>query len=277
MKKGTKQSITKRARKAFTEWDKQREDKEEIFKQCKSVKYWFVSNKGRVVSFYKGEPVFLQINSHPTGYKYVVTHKKNQKTTQYIHRLQAEAFGVYAYGKAGKKKSLDGLEVHHIEPNKKNEPELLEILDPDTHEILFNKARVPVLGDNFSKTYEYMNSIAKIAEEQTPDQIVVVFSGAGVKDGEITQDLTQVVYADDVQGVEELATQALEASKPKLYISVTPQTPEDAKLLEEILQTDGEQEKLEHFAVTQLKRFGLLQFTIGYKGMTAQVKFTVFG
>lgn len=213
---GQKQSITKNALKNFKKWDKQRADKTETFRQCKSKKYWFVSDKGIVVSFYKTqEPIFLQIETNKDGYKYVVTKENGRTKTHYIHRLQAESYEVYAYGKARKYKSLDGLEVHHAEADKRNEPDSLQILEPGTHDKLFDKKIIPSISDDYSKHYEYTQRISKVVEENTPNQDVIVFPGTGIVNGEETKDLTQVVYADDFPGVTELANQALnEMRKP---------------------------------------------------------------
>lgn len=221
--RGDNISITKNALKYFKIWDSQRTDRTVSFKQCKDKKYWFVSDNGIVVSFYKRtEPLFMQIETSDTGYKYIVTKDKDNRTkTYYIHRLQAEAFDVYAYGKKARKRtSLSGLEVHHAESDKRNKPESLEILEPEIHDALFDKKNVPsVFGDD-KKNNEYMQKIAEISEEHTPNQSVVVFSGAGIVNGEETKDLTQVIYADDFEDAKEVidrATYELYKPQPTIF------------------------------------------------------------
>lgn len=210
---GQKQSITKAAVRNFKMWDAQREDKTETFRQCKNKKYWFVSDghPGTVVSFYKrAEPKFLKIETNESGYHYVVTKEHNRTKTYYIHRLQSEVFEVYAYGNARNYNSLNGLEVHHTEADKRNTPDSEEILEPGTHDALFNKKTIPGMSDPDQKHFEYMERIAKIVQENTPDQAVIVFPGTGIVDGEETKDLTQVIYADDVPGVTDLVNQAID-------------------------------------------------------------------
>lgn len=270
---GKNQSITKKAAKNFKAWNEKREDKTEVFARCKTVKYWYVSDKGTVISFHDSEePVYLKIHTNKNGYKYVTTKKSGAKGTQYIHRLQAEAFNVYAYGNA-KRRSLDGLEVHHAEADKRNEPGSEEILEPTTHEALFNKKNVPGINDAESEHYEYMETVAEIARENTPDQAVVVFPGTGVVNGEETKDLTQAIYADDFPGVTELINHAIESinSSKSLYALYEPVSDKDRDLYGQLLKTPGEEEKLNAFVLDKYKIYGIKKFDLIYENIELKV------
>lgn len=271
---GQKQSITKNALKNFKAWDKQRADKTEKFERCKSKKYWFVSDKGTVVSFYKSEePIFLHIETNKEGYKYIVTKENGRTKTHYIHRLQAESYNVYAYGKARKYKSLNGLEVHHTEADKRNEPGSEEILEPGTHDELFDKRKIPGINAPASEHYEYMQRVAKVVEENTPDQAVIVFPGTGIVNGEETKDLTQVVYADDFPGVKEHVNQAVnfKTSLKGLYALYVPLTDKDRDLYKQLVETPGEEEKLNAYVLDKYKMFKLKAFDMTYKNIELRV------
>ena len=219
------QSIIKEAMKNFKIWESSRNDRTEEFRQCKSIKYWFVSDKtpGTVISFYKStEPKYLAINHNKSGRAFVVSGRGKNSKTHYIHRLQAEAFPdrVYRYGKAKNYKTLDGLEVHHIRGYKENNPDYEEVLEPVTHDKLFNRKTIPNICDDESKHLEYMQRVSKIAEENTPDQAVIVFSGTGIVNGVEVKDQDQAIYADDFPGVKEIVNQAIEKFKqphPTVY------------------------------------------------------------
>lgn len=275
---GQKQSITKNALKHFKAWEKQRADKTENFRQCKSKKYWFVSDKGTVVSFYKSEePIFLQIETNKDGYKYVVTKENGRTKTHYIHRLQAESYDVYAYGKARKYKSLDGLEVHHAEEDKRNEPDSLEILEPGTHDKLFDKKTIPSISADYSKNYEYMQRISRVVEENTPNQAVIVFPGTGIVDGTETKDLTQVVYADDFPGVKELVKGALENlnNLKGRYVLYVPETDKDRDLYKKLLETPGKAEELEKFVIGIYNRTNESKFFTSFDEVNMFVQFII--
>lgn len=265
---GQKQSITKQAKKSFEIWNKNRNDKTEEFRQCKSVKYWFVSDKGTVISFYKRkEPLYLSIQETEQGYKFVSSSKKPY--TYYVHRLQAEAFDVYAYGKAKKRKTLDGLEVHHMEGNKINDPNSEEILEPETHEKLFKN--VPGINDDDSKQIEYMQRISKIVQENTPNQSVVVFSGTGIKEGKEVKDLTQVIYADDFPGITKIVEDALNKLKTESYILCVPETEKDRELYKKLLETPGESEKLNQLIRNLYREMNKKNFSLTYQGISLTV------
>lgn len=271
---GQKQSITKNALKNFKAWDKQRTDKTEKFERCKSKKYWFVSDKGTVVSFYKSEePIFLQIETNQDGYQYVVTKENGRTKTHYIHRLQAESYDVYAYGKARKYKSLDGLEVHHTEADKRNEPGSEEVLEPKTHDELFDKRKIPGINAVASEHHEYMQRIGKIVKENTPDQAVLVLPGTGIINGEETKDLTQVIYADDVPKVKELVNEALnfDSSLKGIYAQYVPLTDKDSDLYQQLIKTPGEEEKLNTYVFDNYKHFGIKCFDLTYKNIELRV------
>ena len=271
---GQKQSITKNALKHFKAWDNTRTDKTEKFERCKNKKYWFVSDKGTVVSFYKSEdPIFLQIKTNDDGYNYVVTKENGRTKTYYVHRLQAEAYDVYAYGKAKKRKSLNGLEVHHTEADKRNEPDSLQILEPKTHDKLFDKRTIPDFNADTSEHFEYGQRVLKIVEENTPDQAVIVFPGTGMVNGQETKDLTQVIYADDVPGVTELVNDALNFSQSLkgFYILYKPIKDTDRTLYKKLLETPGEEKKLNSYVLDKYKNYGIKEFDLEYKDIELRV------
>lgn len=164
------------------------------------------------------------------------------------------------------------MEVHHTEADKRNEPGSEEILEPGTHDTLFNKKTVPGINDDASKHHEYMERVSKIARENTPDQAVVVFPGTGIVNGEETKDLTQVIYADDMPGVTELVNQAIAALRTTPMMKYIPETDEDSRLLEQLLKTPGEAEELDNFCADQYKRFYEKNYFIKYKGINIFVQ-----
>lgn len=268
---GKKQSKSKAAARNFRVWNEQREDKTEVFKQCKHNKQWYISDKGTVISFSekRTEPLYLTIHTNKDGYKYVVG-----DTSYYIHRLQADAFKeVYRYGKARKSKTLNGFEVHHAEADKRNEPGSLEVLESGTHDELFDKRKIPGINDDSSSHFEYMERVAKVVEENTPNQNVIVFDGTGIVNGEETKDLTQVVYADDFPGVTELVNQAknFNSSLKGLYALYVPLTDKDRELYKQLLETPGEEEKLNAYVIDKYKGYNVKVFDLNYKNIRLRV------
>lgn len=273
-----KQSITKQAQKNFKIWEGSRTDRTEEFRQCKSIKYWFVSDKGVVVSFYKStEPKYLEIKYNESGRAFVVSGRGKNSITHYIHRLQAEAFPdkVYRYGKAKDYKTLNGLDVHHTKGYKVNEPEHEEVLEPSTHSKLFDKKTIPNISDDESKHLEYMQRVAKIAEENTPNQAVVVFSGSGIVNGVETKDLEQVIYADDFQGVKEFVEQAKSTLFATNFIKYEPETDEDKKAFQELMKEKEEAKKLEEYVVGIYKITKEKMFTTTYKNINLIIQFII--
>ena len=264
---GKTQSITKKAVKNFHIWNEQREDKSEEFRQCKKIKYWFVSDRGNVISFYNSEePKYLKIKYNENGRAFVVSGRGENSITHYIHRLQAEVFKVYAYGKA-RKKTLAKLEVHHQEGHTVNRPDALEILEPNTHNELFNKKNVPGMSDNASEHIKYMQTVGKIVEENTPNQAVVVFSGTGIVKGEETKDLTQVIYADDFPGVNDIVNQVKNELVTNNYVKSIPETEKDRKALTDLMEQPGELEKLEEYISKMANLSQEPMFYTNYKGI----------
>lgn len=269
------EKLIEQAKQNFEKWNSNRKDKKLKFGQCKSVGYWFVADDmDVVVSFYKStEPEYLKIHYTEDGRAYVVSGRGHNSKTHYIHRLQAEAFPkrVYAYGNAKDYESLDGLEVHHTDGRTKNRPECEEILEKKTHSVLFDKRTTPKISDVDSKHFEYMNKVAKIVEENTPEQTVVVFTGSGIVNGVETKEHTQVIYADDMPGVKELEKQALDLKG--VFIKYEPETVEDSRLYRQLLLTDDEAEKLEKFVMGIYKRTKEPRFFTSYQGINLMINF----
>lgn len=70
-----------------------------------------VSNKGRVMSFWRSEPVVVKTWDNKSGYKCLALHKGGTKITKTLHRIVAKAFVDNPNNK---------LEVNHIDGNKSN-------------------------------------------------------------------------------------------------------------------------------------------------------------
>lgn len=268
----------KQAETMFKIWYENRPNKSIDYAQCKSVPYWFVADKGEeVLSFYDTKaPRKLSINYNEHGRAFVVSGRSVASKTHYIHRLQAEAFPerVYAYGKAKEYDSLDGLEVHHIEGYEKNEPEYEEVLERHTHKVLFDKRIVPNVYDEYSKQFEYMEKVLDIVNANTPEQTVVVFSGSGLVNGKETKDLGQTIYANDMQGVDELAAKAIKFKGN--YIMYIPESTDDRAAYKKLLNTPGEAEKLESFVIEINQNTKQSDFYTTYNGINLFVKFLKF-
>lgn len=244
-----KQYINETAQMNFMKWNEQRDNKCEEYRQCNIKKYLYISDKETVISFYKREkPRFLKIQVERNGYKYIKVKDNDKQKKLYIHRLMAEAFPerVYVYGNA-RQKELPQNDVHHIIKSKPNEPEQLEVLEPTTHHALFDMSNVSSTITTDSKDIKYMDTVSKIANENTSDQAVVVFTGAGIVNGKETEDLMQAIYADDYLGVNEFVEKAknkLNEVDGKYKLIIMPENEIDRKLFGQLLNTCGEYEKL---------------------------------
>lgn len=207
---GQKQSKTKAAKKAFKEWYPTRPDKTEEYRQCKTVPYWFVSNKGNIKSF-EDPSNPIDINQYSKGkYKQVSASKYGVKTTQYVHRLMAEVgFHVPTFGKAKNRKNLKGFEVHHTEADKRNEADALQILTPKAHGLL---NLIPT-DNSPEKEIKYLKKISATVRNEAPDQAVVITSGKGISVASDTgietpiDGLTQRFFTVDDPGFQNLIEQ----------------------------------------------------------------------
>lgn len=187
MKAGTKQRITKQAQKAFKEWDKNRtpieiENSTEVFqaaddeefRQCSEVKYWYVSNKSNVISFY-----------NPSRPRYIQTFKDKSKRgrERFTHgkdnwmsyELVARTFDVYTFGKAKK----GNAEAHHVRSfdytkgrEYNDDPEFLEWVLEYVHDFL-----TYIQGHPNEPTVKNMECLAHIAEKEAPGEAVIVTDG----------------------------------------------------------------------------------------------------
>lgn len=270
---GQRQSKTKAAIRAFNDWYPTRPDKTEEYRRCKTVPYWFVSNKGNVKSF-ENPSKPIDIIQHNNGkYKYVSTHKPRVPSTQYVHRLMAEVgFHVPTFGKAKNRKTLKGLEVHHTEADKRNEADALQILTPKAHGLLNH---IPT-DNSPEKEIEYLKKISATVRNEAPDQAVVITSGKGISVASDTgietpiDGLTQRFFTVDDPGFQNLIEQVRSQLRrtPKIEI-VEAKDIDELKVLMENLE---KREKLKTLISTAIQQNPELQlFAIDFEGIELRI------
>ena len=218
---GKKGSIAKEAAKNFRRWyenddpeiivrDSKNRDKiihkikGEIFVESPmlSQKYgkhrYYISSRGRLVSFaIPNDPVLM----HPTfdnREKYGID-TRGMRTLEFIHRLVAEAFTVYAYGLATNRSH-----VHHIRGYIKrkgiffnNNPDYLEYVTEAVHKLLTKIQKKRADERSVDEEIEILKTLSKIAGIEAPDEITI-----------ITQDLNDKNIVD-IQSIKKDGKQAL--------------------------------------------------------------------
>lgn len=184
MKAGTKQRITKQAQKAFKEWDKNRtpikkENSTELFqaaddeefRQFPEVKYWYVSNKGNVISFYNAsEPKLISVWEDPGKHG-----RKRYRGRWMSYEVVARAFDIYAFGKAKKGKA----EIHHersFDYSKdgayNDDPKFLEWVSEGVHNFL-----TYIQAHQNESITENMEWLKKLAKKEAPGEAVIAIDG----------------------------------------------------------------------------------------------------
>ena len=279
---GQKQSKTKAAKRAFNEWYPTRPDKTEEYRRCKTVPYWFVSNKGNVKSFENpSNPIDIIQYSNSNGkYRYVSTHRTGVQTTQYVHRLMADVgFHVPTFGKAKNRKSLKGLEVHHTEADKRNEADALQILTPKAHGLLNH-----ISTDNSpEKEIKYLKKISATVRNEAPDQAVVITSGKGISIDSDTgietsiDGLTQRFFTADDPGFNEFieqVKQAVQAQTPTVTtLNLYTHSKEDLQALKALISNTEKRETLIRLLINAINNYDLKIFEYEITdGLTVTVK-----
>lgn len=264
---GQKQSKTKAAKKAFNEWYPTRPDKTEEYRRCKTVPYWFVSNKGNIKSF-EDPSNPIDINQYSNDkYKQVSASKYGVKTTQYVHRLMAEVgFHVPTFGKAKNRKNLKGFEVHHTEADKRNEADALQILTPKAHGVLNH---IPT-DNSPEKEIEYLKKISATVRNEAPDQAVVITSGKGISVASDTgietpiDGLTQRFFTADDPGFNEFieqVKQAVQAQTPTVStLNLYTHSKEDSQALKALISNTEKRETLIRLLINAINNYDLKIF-----------------
>lgn len=206
---GKKQSNTKKALKAFKEWDKNRTPiynngkepfqaaDDEIFVQSDYEKTWFVSNYGNIISFNDANnPKLIQPRTDTKrknkGRERYFAYKKQGKMS---YELTAKAFGAYVFGTAKAKCIKDKYDIHHIrafDSSKgrayNNDPEFVEYVTKQVHALLTN-----IQEHQGQPTINRMNSIANIAEKEAPGKAVVITDGGKDHVGIVSMDANEII------------------------------------------------------------------------------------
>lgn len=183
---GKKQSNTKKALKAFKEWDKNRTPiynngkepfqaaDDEIFARFPFDKCLFVSNYGNIISFHNSEkPILLQsrLDRKKGRERYII---KNKGYMSY--EVVANSFEVYVFGLAKAKNKKGEVEIHHIrkfnfaEGRKyNNDPELLEWVTTNVHNLL-----TFIQNNPNNRSTKLLERIAHVAKVEAPGEAVII-------------------------------------------------------------------------------------------------------
>lgn len=175
---------------------------DEEFKQCWAdtperktfPKYWFVSNKGNLLSVYGDKIIWLHKNprnkDEKGSYKYLIKTEEQQGKIKSIetHNLtglvfNSESFGlaeellktkgVYAFGV--KNKGSDTVQGHHKDGNhENNNPNNIKFVTDKVH-ILLDSVPSPDAGAE--EYLEFMQKFGEIAEKENPNDFTVLFPG----------------------------------------------------------------------------------------------------
>ena len=173
----------------------------EIFDQCYAdtprryqlPKYWFVSNKTRLVSVESGEPVWLKNNERANGsicYKFMITRDDGSVQIKNIeaHNLIGLVFGSETYGRAGELLDKEGVfsygpkqkgvlknNGHHKDQDhSNNDPDNIQFVTTDIH-TLMDSAPSPYADEE--KQIRFMQKLGELASQEEPNKITVFFDG----------------------------------------------------------------------------------------------------
>lgn len=194
---------------------------DEVFKQCYAdtptrkyfPKYWFVSDKGNVISFYHDKPVWIKKNQRESGsccYKFMAEKEDGSIGLKNIevHDLVALVFDSYVYGQAKNLLEADGIyafgvhskesnavQGHHINSDHEdNKPKNIQLVTSDVHKLLHS---APTDEADDEKVREWEKAAVHILSNEEPDRISLVFLGECYINGHKVQTNDRSVHALD--------------------------------------------------------------------------------
>lgn len=171
----------------------------EVFKQCWAdtterktfPKYWFISNKGNLLSVYREKILWLHKNPRVEDgegcYKYFIKTGKHEKVIKNIeiHNLvglvfDSESFGlaeqklkkegVYAFGVNNKE--VENVQGHHLDGNhENNNPTNIKFLTDKVHILLDS---IPSPEANGDEEIKFMEKFSEIARKENPNGISII-------------------------------------------------------------------------------------------------------
>lgn len=152
-------------------------------------KYWFVSDKGNLISVASGKAYLLKKdysdNSGRYSYHFNVQVGETSITKNVEgHNLVRLVFGGLSYGKADElldkdgifaygvnNKEKDTLQGHHIGDKSDNSPENIELLSSNAHKILHKAPKV-----NTDSNIKYLVELGKMASNEEPNKVSVLLT-----------------------------------------------------------------------------------------------------
>lgn len=211
---GTKRSKSAKARANFKSWietgvpeviDKKtgsvfHKDEDEMFLESPILNKkfgknrYYISNKGRLISFAKNpdHPLLIAVDRYNKELAEKKERKKGKKNRprrdsynigdnfhEYTYRLVAEAFGVYAFGLATKKDK-----VHHTRKYIQekglyfnNDPDYLEYVTEEVHKLLNRLQESQGRERTLIEEVLIMMEISRLSAKEEPDKITVFMDG----------------------------------------------------------------------------------------------------
>jgi hypothetical protein len=168
--------------------------------------YWFVSNKGRLISLYNDKPYLLPPDM-PYGraaYHFYVHTADGRYTTKIIraHNLCGLVFGDLKYGQADKIIEDEGLSAfnhnadiqvngHHINGNKTdNDPDNIQFLTAEMHKVISNIPQQSNVKNINKKELDFIQKLSDQAAVEEPNQITILLTGMTYdkESGELIED-----------------------------------------------------------------------------------------
>ena len=172
--------------------------------------YWFVTNKGNLISVYSGKPKWIKKDVRESGRgKYVFTILKNgiivRKSIE-VHNLVALVFGSNIYGKAKdllKEKGVYSFGIrskeeihnngHHIDGDKENNsPDNIQILTTDVHQLIES---MPCSSEPEDVHLAWSLKASNVLSDEEPDKITVCYGGEYTVDGVAYRDKERSIHA----------------------------------------------------------------------------------
>lgn len=179
-------------------------DPDEVFRQCwadtvqrcKFPPFWFVSNKGNLLSVKKDKIRWLnknrRENSNKISYKFMVDRKDDEGTqirNVEEHNLVGIVFESESFGKATQlleEKGIDSIGVnsssethvqgHHIsQDDTDNRPTNVKFVTDTVHTLITN---APKYNAPEEKQMAFMKELGEIATEENPNQMTVFMDGS---------------------------------------------------------------------------------------------------
>ena len=174
-------------------------------------RYWFVSNKGNLVSVKRNKPVWIKLQGDVRKEYRIASNETNgwEKDKPICnYDLVALVFGSYAFGKAceflekkgvwaiGKGKMM--VNGHHLlgfanleTQEDVNDYTKIEFVTEYIHQLF---QMVPDLNSDEKKYQVFMKELVKRVSEEVPNKAVIFFDGYGIQNGKIVNGLEQAIY-----------------------------------------------------------------------------------